>query len=47
LQRKYGKVRGILLFEHASPEFMDAYKTALPWVELKKFKFSADFSLER
>jgi hypothetical protein len=46
LQRKYGKVRGILLFENASPDLVDAYKTSLPWMELRRFKLSADISLE-
>jgi Endonuclease NucS len=46
LHRKYGKVRGILLFENAAPDLIDAYKTALPWMELRQFKLSADIALE-
>ncbi len=46
LQRKYGKVRGVLLFEDAAPDLIDAYKLALPWMELKKFKLSAEFSFD-
>jgi hypothetical protein len=47
LHNKYGKVRGILLFENAlSPDFIEAYKLAVPWMELRQFKFLTDFSLE-
>jgi hypothetical protein len=46
LHRKYGNVRGILLFENATPDLIEAYKTALPWVELRQFKLSAGISLQ-
>jgi hypothetical protein len=44
---KYGgDVRAMLLFENAPAELLDAYKRAVPWLELKKFALSADIKME-
>jgi hypothetical protein len=44
---KYGvNVRAMLLFENASREVLEAYKKALPWLELRKFALSADIKME-
>lgn len=32
--------------ELLSPDFIEAYKLAVPWMELRQFKFLTDFSLE-
>jgi hypothetical protein len=41
-----GKVRAILLYESATQEVLDAYKKAVPWLELRKFALTADIKLE-
>jgi hypothetical protein len=40
------KVRAILLYERATQEVLDAYKKAVPWLELRKFALTADIKLE-
>ena len=44
---RYGpSVRAILLFENASEELLDAYRKALPWLEMKKVSWQADIKME-
>jgi RecB family endonuclease NucS len=43
---KYDVVRAILLFENATPGVLEAYKKAVPWLELRKYAFSAEMKLE-
>ena len=44
---RYGaNVRAILLFENAIPEVLEAYRKALPWLEMKKFSWVADIRME-
>jgi hypothetical protein len=40
------KIRAILLYESATQEVLDAYKKAVPWLELRKFALTADIKLE-
>jgi hypothetical protein len=40
------KARAILLYEKATQDVLDAYKRAVPWLELRKFALTADIKLE-
>jgi hypothetical protein len=40
------KVRTILLYEHATQDVLDAYKKAVPWLELRKFALTADIKMD-
>ena len=42
---KYANVRAILLYENATTEVLDAYRKAVPWLELRKFALTADIKL--
>jgi hypothetical protein len=43
---KYDAVRAILLFENATPGVLEAYRRAVPWLELRKYAFSAEIKME-
>jgi hypothetical protein len=43
---KYPKVRAILLYENATADVLDAYRKAVPWLELRKFALTADIKLD-
>lgn len=43
---KYPKLRAILLYENATDDVLEAYKKAVPWLELRKFHLTADIKLE-
>ena len=40
------KVRVVLLFENAASDLVDAYRKALPWLELRRFSLTADIKME-
>jgi hypothetical protein len=46
-KKKYGDaVRAILVFESADPDVMEAYKNALPWLELRQLNLNIEVSVQ-